>query len=85
MDLGCTIPASAKDRSAELRRMVEKPWDNWIPGVLNKRQMQVLVDEGILWVPNDTIDAASLDLTLTSATFSFWKPSKLMSSKLPNG
>jgi dCTP deaminase len=46
-----------------------KPWDNWIPGVLNKGQMQALVDEGILFVPNDTIGAASLDLTLTAEAY----------------
>ena len=48
---------------------MEKPWDNWIPGVLNKRQMEVLVEEGILTVPNDTIEAASLDLTVTSEAY----------------
>jgi dCTP deaminase len=48
---------------------MEKPWDNWIPGVLNKRQMQALVDEGLLDVPNDTIGAASLDLTLTAEAY----------------
>ena len=31
--------------------------------------MQVLVDEEILTVPNDTIGAASLDLTLTSEAY----------------
>ncbi len=48
---------------------MEKPWDNWIPGVLNKRQMQLLVDEEILIVPNGTIGAASLDLTLTAEAY----------------
>jgi hypothetical protein len=49
--------------------LMAKPWDNWIPGVLNKGQMQALVDEGILFVPNDTIGAASLDLTLTAEAY----------------
>ena len=49
--------------------LMEKPWDNWIPGVLNKGQMQLLVDEAILIVPNDTIGAASLDLTLTAEAY----------------
>jgi dCTP deaminase len=49
--------------------LMEKPWDNWIPGVLNKRQMEVLVAQGILTVPNDTIEAASLDLTVTSEAY----------------
>lgn len=48
---------------------MEKPWDNWIPGVLTKRQMQLLVDEGILTVPNETIGAASLDLTITAEAY----------------
>jgi len=46
-----------------------KPWDNWIPGVLNKVQMQALVDEGILSAPNGMIGAASLDLTLTAEAY----------------
>jgi len=46
-----------------------KPWENWIPGVLSKGQMQALVDEAVLFVPNDTIGAASLDLTLTAEAY----------------
>jgi dCTP deaminase len=46
---------------------MEKPWDNWIPGVLNKEQMQNLVDEGIL--TSTKIGEASLDLTLTNEVY----------------
>jgi dCTP deaminase len=48
---------------------VEKPWDNWIPGVLNKRQMLALVDEGILTASNTAIGEASVDLTLTNEAY----------------
>jgi dCTP deaminase len=48
---------------------MEKPWDNWIPGVLNKKQMEALVGQGLLTVPNDTIGSASLDLTITSEAY----------------
>jgi dCTP deaminase len=43
---------------------VEKPWDNWIPGVLNKEQMLSLTTKGILTA--SIIGEASLDLSLTN-------------------
>ncbi|MGD0832623.1 MAG: hypothetical protein ABR907_16950, partial [Terracidiphilus sp.] len=46
---------------------MEKPWDNWIPGVLNKKQMQDLVGEGILTA--NKIEEASIDLTLTNEVY----------------
>jgi hypothetical protein len=46
---------------------MEKPWDNWIPGVLNKKQMRDLVREGIL--KSKKIGEASLDLTLTNEVY----------------
>ena len=45
------------------------PWDNWVPGVLNRAQMEQLVGEGVLSVPNNTIGAASLDLTLSNEAY----------------
>jgi dCTP deaminase len=46
---------------------VEKPWDNWIPGVLNKKQMQALANNGILTATN--IGEASLDVSLTNEAY----------------
>lgn len=46
---------------------MEKPWDNWIPGVLNKKQMQDLADNGILTAAN--IGEASLDISLTDEAY----------------
>ncbi len=43
---------------------MEKPWDNWIPGVLNKEQMLALTKKGLLTASN--ICEASLDLSLTN-------------------
>lgn len=48
---------------------MEKPWDNWIPGVLNREQMQELSDEGILTASSESIGAASLDLSLTKEAY----------------
>lgn len=45
-----------------------RPWDDWIPGVLSRRQVEQLRDEGFLRPPNFTIDPrdeSSFDLTLT--------------------
>jgi dCTP deaminase len=50
-------------------RLVEKPWDNWIPGVLNKSQMLALSREGILTVSDEAIGEASIDLTLTDEAY----------------
>jgi hypothetical protein len=46
---------------------MKKPWDNWIPGVLNKKQMRDLVREGVL--KSKKIGEASLDLTLTNEVY----------------
>jgi dCTP deaminase len=46
---------------------MEKPWDNWIPGVLNKTQMEALVTEGFLTASD--IGEASVDLTLTEEVY----------------
>lgn len=44
-----------------------KPWDNWIPGVLNKTQMKDLASEGYLTASD--IGEASIDLTLTDEVY----------------
>lgn len=46
---------------------MEKPWDNWIPGVLNKQQMDQLAVNGILTAEH--IGEASLDLSLTNEAY----------------
>ena len=48
---------------------MEKPWDNWIPGVLNKSQMLALTAEGILTATSEAIGEASIDLTLTHEAY----------------
>lgn len=47
--------------------MITDPFNGWIPGVLSKRQVQILCDEGFLQgVENpQQIDYSSLDLTLS--------------------
>jgi dCTP deaminase len=48
------------------------PWDDWIPGVLSKRQVKLLIDKGLVAGvkdPSKSIDASSLDLTLSSEVY----------------
>lgn len=52
---------------------MEKPWENWIPGVLNKKQMEDLVTEGFLTAAN--IGEASVDLTLTDEVYGMFQGS----------
>jgi dCTP deaminase len=45
------------------------PWDNWIPGVLNKRQMLELSKMKLLRGIDDVVGEASLDLSLSNEAY----------------
>src|ERR1035437_223347 len=57
---------------------MEKPWEDWIPGVLNKKQMRKLVRESIL--KSKKIGEASIDLTLTNEAYKMLRGSVKPSS-----
>ncbi len=53
---------------------MSEPWDDWIPGVLNKEQMGHLLEKGLIigkpkpeWV--DSLDESSLDVSLSDEAF----------------
>jgi len=51
---------------------VNEPWHDWIPGVLNKRQMRALVNEGLIRMNGsveDLLDESSLDLSLSDEAY----------------
>ena len=49
---------------------MEHPWNNWIPGVLNKEQVKKLIDEGYITGDGEkSIDNSSIDLTLSDKAF----------------
>lgn len=47
------------------------PWDEWVPGVLNRRQMAQLLDEGFITCagPRPEIGHSSMDLTLANEAY----------------
>lgn len=47
------------------------PWDEWVPGVLNKKQMGRLLDEGFITYPGERpkLDHSSMDLTLSDEAY----------------
>ena len=52
--------------------MTIKPWHNWTPGVLSKRQMQELRNSGYIRSvqnPKKAIDDSSIDLTLSNEVY----------------
>jgi dCTP deaminase len=53
------------------------PWDEWIPGVLNKRQMKTLLEDGYITSsgPEPTLDHSSMDLTLSNEAYRMTKGS----------
>lgn len=50
---------------------MRSPWDEWVPGVLNKRQMKQLLDDGyILYRDKEpALDHSSLDLSLSDEAY----------------
>jgi dCTP deaminase len=48
---------------------MSKPWDDWIPGVLNKRQMLQLSTEGLLTGIDGVVGQASLDLSISGEVY----------------
>jgi hypothetical protein len=57
--------------NARRRVRVGNPWDEWVPGVLNKEQMGRLLDEGFITFPGarPTLDHSSMDLTLSDEAY----------------
>ena len=47
------------------------PWDGWVPGVLNKRQMKELLDGGFITFSGSepALDHSSIDLSLSNEAF----------------
>lgn len=48
------------------------PWDKWIPGVLNRRQIQILIDRGLITgdgISSESLDNSSIDLSLSDEGF----------------
>lgn len=50
---------------------MNEPWHDWVPGVLNKKQMQTLLDLGLVTTHTSGIqpDLSSLDLSLSSEAY----------------
>jgi len=49
-----------------------KPWDNWIPGVLNKEQMRDLCEEGLITGGDDleeSIGKSAIDLSISGTAY----------------
>lgn len=46
--------------------IITEPWKDWIPGVLNSDQMQILVGAAHIRAPKVELDASSLDLHLSN-------------------
>jgi dCTP deaminase len=55
-----------------MHRFAEEPWNEWIPGVLNRNQIKRLCDEELIIVegsPDKALDESSIDLSLSSEGF----------------
>jgi dCTP deaminase len=52
-------------------RRMGNPWDEWVPGVLNSRQMSQLLDQGFITYPGKKPDVghSSMDLTLSDEAY----------------
>lgn len=51
---------------------MNEPWNDWVPGVLNRDQMRSLVDEGAVTVAgavDGLLDESSIDLTLSDDAY----------------
>jgi dCTP deaminase len=48
---------------------MDRPWDNWIPGVLNKEQMLKLAGLGLLSGIERVVGQASIDLSLSDEAY----------------
>lgn len=65
-----------------------KPWDDWIPGVLNPRQMQQLFKEGLIQGisdPKEAFGRSAIDLYLSDEAYLTTQGSVKPSSTLPYG
>lgn len=53
------------------------PWDEWVPGVLNERQMNELLDQGFITYPGKKpeVGHSSMDLTLSNEAYQLLKGS----------
>src|ERR1039457_1884091 len=52
-------------------RPMGNPWAEWVPGVLNSRQMHQLLDEGFITYPGNKpkVGHSSMDLTLSDEAY----------------
>jgi dCTP deaminase len=53
-------------------KVMEGPWNEWIPGVLNRDQMKQLCDEELITVegsPEKALDESSIDLSVSDEAF----------------
>jgi dCTP deaminase len=52
-------------------RRMSNPWDEWVPGVLNKRQMRQLLNEGFITCEGDypEVGHSSMDLRLSDEAY----------------
>ncbi|MGA1998769.1 MAG: 2'-deoxycytidine 5'-triphosphate deaminase [Terriglobales bacterium] len=65
-----------------------EPWNDWVPGVLNKVQVKQLCEEGLITVesPIDSaLDESSMDLSLASDAFRMVRGSVKPSAMRPYG
>ena len=63
---------------------MDKPWEKWIPGVLNKQQIKQLCEKGLIEnLSDEAIDESSFDLSLSNEGYRMTegsvKPSSLKS------
>jgi len=74
------------DRHVTKAAPMRTPWNDWIPGVLNKIQVKELSDVGLITVEasiDDLLDESSMDLSLSNEAFRMVQGSVKPSASYP--